>query len=293
MHKSDKSRAGGIAVFGAFMLGLVLNPVDINIYLILSFLLVFFLGIYDDINGTSSKIKFFWIGLSATVMYFGDFYISSLGIFNGYELSLNHLFAYVLLLFAIVGFVNAMNLIDGLDGLAAGISIVILFAFAYMGYKYKDVFLFYIPSYLMIALFAFLFFNWFPSKIFIGDSGSLTLGLVIGICSIYAINHGYITPSSVLLLAAVPILDTLIVFTRRILNKQNPFDADRKHIHHVFLKQQKSVPRSSLLLILLQFIFTYIGLGFKVRDDILILVIFVLFFILFYFLLTPSKKPKI
>ena len=126
-----------------------------------------------------------------------------------------------------------------------------------------------------------------------GDSGSLSLGFVVVVLSIHAINQEYITPVSVLLLAAVPILDTLIVMTRRIAKGKSPFRADTTHIHHILLKQHyANVPKTARVLILLQMVFTYIGLGFKVRDDALILIAFILLFVLFYGMLTPSRPSK-
>lgn len=290
LHQVEKSRAGGIAIFLSFIIGLILFNVNFSFYLTFAFFIIFFLGIYDDIKNLSSKIKFFWIMVAATFLYIDGYFINSIGVFSKFDLIMPISVAYLFLLFAVVGFINAMNLIDGLDGLSSGIGIVILVSFAYIGFKYNDNFLFYISMTLIFSLFGFLIFNWYPSKIFMGDTGSLSLGFVIVVLSIYSINSRYISAVSVLLLAAVPILDTLIVMFRRISQKKNPFKADKTHIHHVILFQQnKNVRKTSLILILLQLIFVYIGLGFKVRDDIYILGVFIMLFILFYLLLTTKN----
>lgn len=291
LHQVEKSRAGGIAIFLSFIIGLIFFNVNLSFYLVLGFFIVFFLGIYDDIKNLSSKIKFFWIMVAATFLYIDGYFITSIGVFFKVDLIMPTSMAYLFLLFAVVGFINAMNLIDGLDGLSSGIGIVILVSFAYIGFKYSDNFLFYISMTLIFSLFGFLVFIWYPSKIFMGDTGSLSLGFVIVVLSIYSINSNYISAVSVLLLAAVPILDTLIVMFRRISQKKNPFKADKTHIHHVILFQQnKNVRKTSLILILLQLIFVYIGLGFKVRDDIYILGVFIMLFILFYLLLTTKIR---
>ncbi|MCG3674650.1 glycosyltransferase family 4 protein [Aliarcobacter butzleri] len=291
LHQVEKSRAGGIAIFLSFIIGLIFFNVNLSFYLVLGFFIIFFLGIYDDIKNLSSKIKFFWIMVAATFLYIDEYFITSIGVFFKVDLIMPTSMAYLFLLFAVVGFINAMNLIDGLDGLSSGIGIVILVSFAYIGFKYSDNFLFYISMTLIFSLFGFLVFNWYPSKIFMGDTGSLSLGFVIVVLSIYSINSNYISAVSVLLLAAVPILDTLIVMFRRISQKKNPFKADKTHIHHVILFQQnKNVRKTSLILILLQLIFVYIGLGFKVRDDIYILGVFIMLFILFYLLLTTKIR---
>ncbi|MGJ0302829.1 undecaprenyl/decaprenyl-phosphate alpha-N-acetylglucosaminyl 1-phosphate transferase [Aliarcobacter cryaerophilus] len=293
LHKVEKSRAGGLAIFISFIIGLILFNINISFYILIAFFIVFLLGIYDDIKNLSSKIKFIWLIVSATFLYFDSFYISSLGTFFGIDFYMSNFIAYLFLLFAVVGFINAMNLIDGLDGLSSGIAIVILVAFTYLGFKYNDSFLLNTSLILMFSLLGFLFFNWYPSKIFMGDTGSLTLGFVIVVLSIHSINQNYVSAVSILLLTAVPILDTLIVMTRRIIQKQNPFCPDKTHIHHIILRQQSNnVKRTTKILILLQMVFTYIGLGFKVRDDIYILVVFIMLFILFYLILSTNKKFK-
>lgn len=291
IHRVEKSRAGGLAIFLAFSFGIFISDISINIYVIFSFLVVFLLGLYDDRFSSSSKTKIFWIIIATIFLVLDDMYIRDLGVFLGKEIGLPTWLAIIFTTFALVGFINAVNLIDGIDGLCAGVSIVILIAYSYLGFKYDDQFLFYIASFLIVSLLGFLWFNWNPSKIFMGDSGSLTLGFIIAILSIHSVDKNYITPATILLLTAVPILDTLVVMLRRIINGHNPFHADKTHIHHIILKQHyQNVAKTSKLLILLQIVFTYIGLGFKVRDDLVILTIFVLLFILFYNILTPVRK---
>ena len=216
LHKVEKSRAGGVAIFLAFVFGLSLTHVEISLSLVLSFFIIFSLGVYDDIKTSSSKTKFFWIAVGASLLYYDGWYIDSIGVFAGVDFIMPNLIAYLFLLFAVVGFINAMNLIDGLDGLSAGIGIVILISFAYIGFKYQDQFLFYTSMVLIASLLGFFVLNWYPSKIFMGDAGSLTLGFVILILSIHSTNQHYVSAVSILLLTAAPILDTLIVMTRRV-----------------------------------------------------------------------------
>ena len=209
----------------------------------------------------------------------------------GEEIYINGVFAYIFLTFAIIGFVNAVNLIDGIDGLSSIVGIIILSSFLYIGIKYNNQFLIYIPAIYIMSIMGYLCFNWSPAKIFMGDNGSLTLGFVIAIVAIYTVNLHYITPISTIMLAGVPILDTFLVMSRRIISGKNPFVADRLHMHHIILKQQRNNTRRTVLLLgLLQMIFSYIGLGFKSRDDILILVLFFMLYILFYFILLPKQK---
>ena len=275
LHKEITPTSGGIAVFLSFILWIFIFDIDFNFGLFISMFFVFVIGIYDDYFGTSSKQKFFLLFLVSNILFFDDFYISYLGTFLGTEIYIDGFFAYIFLVFAIVGFVNAINLIDGLDGLASIVGIVILGSFLYIGIKFHNLFIICITSIYIMSLLGYLFFNWSPAKIFMGDNGSLTLGFIIAIVAIYTVNMHYITPISTLMLAAVPILDTFIVISRRVVSGKNPFVADRLHMHHIILQQQKNNTRRTVLLLgLLQMIFSYIGLGFKSRDDILILILF-------------------
>ncbi len=293
LHKVEKSRSGGVAIFISFMLGILLLGIEISPCLLVAFMVIFALGIYDDIKEISFRVKFFWIIVATTILYAGGYYIDSIGVFAGVDLAMPSFVAYLFLLFAVVGFVNAMNLIDGIDGLSAGIGIVILASFAYVGFKYNDSFLLYTPLVLIASLVGFLLLNWHPSRVFMGDTGSLSLGFVIAVLSIYAINMDYVSAVTILLLAAVPVLDTLIVMVRRVRQKRSPFSPDRTHIHHIVLASQRGdVRKTSSILILLQLNFVYVGLGFKARDDIYTLGVFVMLFVLFYMFLTPKSIKK-
>ena len=289
IHKDITPSSGGIAIFVSLSIGLFLLGVELPLHLYLSILFLFLFGLYDDHTGAQLKHKVFVIFILANVLFFNGFYIEYLGTFLGFPIELSGFFAYIFLVFALVGFVNAVNLIDGLDGLVSVVSLVILGSFLYLGIKWSDEFLTYMSCIYIVSILGYLYFNWSPAKIFMGDNGSLTLGFVIAIIAIYAVNKHYISPISTLLLAAVPILDTFLAIIRRIKSGQSPFDADKEHLHHVILRAQKNnTIKTVLILGLTQLIFTYIGLGFKIRDDILILFLFIMIFILVKLLLNQN-----
>lgn len=286
-------RSGGIAIFIAFLVGLWLFQFKFSYLFLIPLCIVFLVGLYDDIYSLSSKIKLMFTTIAAAILFFIGFDIQHFGTFFGNEVILGFWISLLFYCFAVSGFVSALNLIDGLDGLASLVSLAILFPFAYIGFKYSDVFLVYVTLVTMCSIAGFLMLNWHPAKIFMGDSGSMLLGFIISLVVVYSIQKDYITAVSVLLLAAVPILDTLIVMLRRLVSRKNPFYADKTHIHHIFLKQQQGNTRKTVLLVgLIQILFSYLGLGFKVRDDIFILILYMLCFVLFYFILTPSEVPK-
>lgn len=288
-HTKIMPRSGGIAMFVSFIFGVFLFDLKQPYLFLIPLGSVFLIGLWDDIRSISSKKKLILTAFSAAMLYLMGFDIQHFGTFLGHEIVFNYWVALLFFVFAISGFVSALNLIDGLDGLASVVSLAILFPFAYIGYKYADMFLLYSTLVLVSAIVGFLIFNWHPAKIFMGDSGSMFLGFMISIIVVYAIQKDYITAISTLLLCAIPILDTLIVLLRRALHHQNPLQADKTHIHHLLLKQQYGNTRKTVLLLgLVQMLFSYIGLGFKVRDDIFILVLYLFCFILFYMFLTPS-----
>ena len=291
IHKNITPNSGGIAIILSFFIGLFFSGFDVGWEIIISLILIFMVGLYDDYFSSSAKQKAFFLFLVVNILFFNDFKLEYLGTYLGHEITVDGVSAYIFLVFALVGFINAVNLIDGIDGLASTIGIIILASYLYIGIKWEDDFLIYIPSIYIASILGYLYFNWSPAKIFMGDNGSLSLGLIIAIVAIYAVNQHYLSPVTTLMLAALPMLDTFIVMSRRVLSGKSPFLADKLHIHHIILRQQKNnTKRTVLILGLLQLMCSYIGLGFKIRDDILILGLFGMILILFYMFLNPKKR---
>lgn len=291
-HTYITPRSGGIAMFFAFVVGILSLDIKHSLLFLLPLSMISLVGLWDDVKGLSSKTKLLLTAIAAIVLFECGFEMFHLGTFGGYEIVLSYGGALLFFAFAVSGFVSALNLIDGLDGLASLISLAILFPFAYMGYKFADTYLFYATLILMSSILGFLVLNWHPAKIFMGDSGSMFLGFMIATVVVYAIQKEYISAISTLFLAGLPILDTLLVMLRRIIRRKNPLQADKTHIHHILLQQQQSVPKTVALLGLIQVIFSYIGLGFKVRDDSLILILYLLCFVLCYFIVINNTIPK-
>jgi len=262
------------------------------IWVFLAIFLVFIVGILDDRHDVSPKSKFVVIIIATFLLYMNDMYISQLGMYFGYEINLGW-FALPFTIFAVVGFTNALNLIDGLDGLAATIGIIMLSAFCIIGYQNDDLFMLSLSSMFIVSLLAFLIFNWYPASIFMGDSGSLTLGFVIAVLAIKSLN--YIPTASILLITAVPLLDTIIVMLRRKLKGKSMFAADRCHMHHILRHVfSENTPKTVLFLGALQSILTFFGLQLHkgIREE-YILGLFLLNVIFLYrFLAQMIKKQK-
>jgi UDP-GlcNAc:undecaprenyl-phosphate GlcNAc-1-phosphate transferase len=259
-------------------------------YVYLAIFIVFAVGVLDDYKDISPKIKFIFMFFSSIILYLNDIAIFSLGTYFGYELILPSWFVFPFTFFAIAGYSNALNLMDGLDGLAASISIVIFLAFLTIGIEYKDELLITLSSFFTIALIVFLLFNWNPAKVFMGDSGSLTLGMVIVILSIHALK--YITPASVLFILALPILDTFIVMTRRIQRGLSPFTADKNHMHHILLNMKGDAPYTVKILVMMQMIFSLIGYQVSHADNFISLVLFIFLFYIYLNLFDQRLKRR-
>lgn len=219
--------------------------------------LVFLLGIYDDYRQSSSITKFLIISVAALLIFQDGLKITTVGSYYGNVIDVSFM-ALPLTIFAVVGFTNALNLLDGIDGLAALTSIIILAGLGLVGFQFDSPLVYKLSGVLIAALATFLVFNWNPAKIFMGDSGSLTLGFVIAILSIEVTK--YIDPVSILFITAIPILDTVTVMLRRKTEGVSIFAADKNHVHHIVQRYLGgSVRQSVLLLASVQLCFTTFG----------------------------------
>ena len=248
LHTKAIASLGGVGIFIGFFLSLLLFlPTYLHPefqYLLAASLLTFFLGIKDDILVLSATKKF--VGqliAAAIIIQMADIRIDSMhGFLNIYQLP--DFISYPLSYITIIVIVNAFNLIDGVDGLAASLGILtttifgIYFTLAGLnGYAL-------LSFALTGALGAFLAYNYHPAKIFMGDSGSLLLGLINAVLVIKFISVADSTAGSFPITSSVaigfsilliPLLDTLRVFSVRIAKGRSPFSPDRNHIHHLLL----------------------------------------------------------
>ncbi|MEA3455645.1 MAG: MraY family glycosyltransferase [Campylobacterota bacterium] len=251
-------------------------------WVILAISMVFIIGVLDDHNDVSPRAKLIVMVVSTLLIYQSRLVIDDIGTFFGFDIYLGWL-ALPFTLFAVVAFSNALNLIDGLDGLAGGISMVILGTFFAIGYQYHDEFIMVLSGGFFVALAAFMLFNWHPASIFMGDSGSLMLGFVITTVAIRSLD--YIPAVSVLFIAALPIIDTAVVVMRRKRTGRGIFSADKCHLHHILHEFFGGNTRKTVIfLIVMQAVYSLTGLQFtKNNDEGILLVLFLLNIIIVYF----------
>lgn len=239
---------GGLAIVAGMMISLFLwfpfsNSIP-QICFFFSVLVMFGLGIMDDLKDLSAKYKFIiQTGLAGLIALSGIRIVSFEGLFGIYELPMMAQYTFTFL--AIVGITNAFNLIDGIDGLAGGIgfmSLVILGLFLTLS---GDVNTALIAFALSGGIMAFMYFNLNPARIFMGDTGSLILGFVIAVLCIRLLQVNIFSANSiiphapvfVLGIVFIPVFDTIRVFATRIWRGKSPFVADKTHIHHLLTNQ--------------------------------------------------------
>ena len=291
-HVNITPRGAGVVTGIMFFLSMIYFQQELFLelsYPMTALLIVFLCGIIDDIKPLGSKKKFIFIIIGALIISYDGYVIDHIGNYLGKDLYLGYL-AIPFTVFAIVGFTNALNLTDGLDGLAGGISLVIFLTLFVIGIMNNDKILTTIPLFMISILVAFLFLNWNPAKIFMGDSGSLFFGFLISFLAIHALD--YISPTAVLFLAAIPVLDTLIVFRRRIQRGKSPFEADKNHMHHILQKTKRDVKFTVSTLIMIQAAFCLIFLQILDSKDSLNIILFYILYLIFFNLFDPRVRPR-
>jgi UDP-N-acetylmuramyl pentapeptide phosphotransferase/UDP-N-acetylglucosamine-1-phosphate transferase len=278
---------GGLAIFAGVVFSFAFWSAEFNFqstqYIIAALIVMFFIGIKDDIVDLPASKKFYGQLIAAIIIVlFANIRLTSLyGILGVYQL--NYAFSLVLSLFTILVIINAFNLIDGVDGLAAGIGAIAAFTYGLWFYNYNQIALCILSFTLFSSLLAFLVYNFSPANIFMGDTGSLTIGLILSVLTINFIELSYDTtpfnfpfkssPALAVAILILPLFDTLRVFIVRIMNKRSPFMADRNHMHHMLLDLGLNHREVSLTLYLVNIGFILLGLALRNAGSLLLLFI--------------------
>lgn len=247
-HTIPTPTFGGISVFAGTMVALIFwfkfNDHPSTISFFLSMVLLFGVGIMDDLKDLAARYKLVLEAGMASLLAVAGIRITSFGgLFGINEL---HIIAqYVITVITIVGITNAFNLIDGIDGLAGGLGFMSLVTLAIFLTISKDLNHAMIAFAFAGALLGFLYFNFNPARIFMGDTGSLVLGFVIAVLCVQLmkVNALYTAPVVpniyvfTLGIVMIPVFDTLRVFGTRIWKGRSPFSPDKTHIHHLVTNQ--------------------------------------------------------
>lgn len=275
-HEKVIPTLGGLAIFAGFMISSSLfiteqSHFNFN-YLVGALMIIFFIGIKDDILITAPIKKLMGQLLAAAILVIlGGVRITSMYGFLGID-ELNPEIASALTIFTIVVIMNGFNLIDGINWLSAGVSVVVSSVFGIWFYLNGFYDLTVISSALVGSLIGFLWFNKTPAQIFMGDTGSLIIGLIISVQAIFFIQlnpqASALPVNSVPIIAfgvlIVPLFDTLRVFLFRALKGKSPLNPDRNHIHHRLLDLGFSHMQGSL--IIMTFNVLFIGVIYLLRN---------------------------
>ena len=235
VHDHVMPRLGGLAIFLAFLIGIVVaQPMDKSmIAILIGGFVIIVTGVLDDMLEISPKAKLIGQTVAAAiVIFFGGVQIDFINLpFDG-KLDFGYL-SIPLTLIWIIGITNAINLIDGLDGLAAGVSTIALITLAAMAFIMGNVFVLVMALILAASTCGFLFYNFHSAKIFMGDTGALFLGFMISVLALLGFkNVTFVSLVVPIVMLGVPISDTFFAIVRRLLNKQPPFSPDKSHLHH-------------------------------------------------------------
>ena len=287
-HSNPVPTMGGIAIVGGMMFALILwFPFSYEIGQVCFFFsiaVLFGLGIMDDVKDLSAKYKFIiQIGLATLIALSGIRIHSFEGLFGIYELPIVSQYTFTVL--AIVGITNAFNLVDGIDGLAGGLGFMSLVTVGMFLTISGDNNTALVAFALAGGILAFLYFNFNPARIFMGDTGSLVLGFVVSVLCIRLLQVNALhetpmlqgAPVFALGIVLIPVFDTLRVFTIRIWKGKSPFQADRTHIHHLLTNAGFShvfAVRVICFLHALILIEVYLFRGYKQEFVLLILFVF-------------------
>jgi len=273
-HRTSHTHAiptlGGLAIFAGFILSISLVP-NINrmpeeSILVAASIIIFFIGLKDDILVTAPLTKMSGQIVAAVILVIiGNIRISSLHGFYGIT-QIEYIPSILLSIFLIVVIINAFNLIDGIDGLSSGVGILTASTYGVWFYLFEKAQWSNISFSLVGALLAFFIYNVFgkTNKIFMGDTGSLLLGLIMSVLTIEFNEFNKVTSSFYSINAApavsfgiliIPLFDTLRIMFVRIVQRKSPFMPDRNHIHHRLLDIGFSHLQATCILVLVNAIY--------------------------------------
>lgn len=273
-HVNKVPTLGGVALFFGIVVSTSIFATELSVnysFFLSAITILFFIGLMDDLLVVAPDKKLYGQIISTILIIFGSGIMikSFSGLFGIYEIP--YFVGVILTIFVFIVLINAFNLIDGIDGLASGIGIVISLCFVYIFYRIFDYGIGILAVSTLAVLLGFGRYNLSKKfKIFMGDTGSMVIGFIL---TFMAIRFLYISETSslglktgpvlLLFIFVIPIVDTLSVFTIRILRKRSPFSADKNHLHHQFLKLGLTHIQTSIILVLINIFFIFIGYYFR------------------------------
>lgn len=277
VHVSPIPRVGGVGIiFGALIPVVMWLPFNETIiaYLFGSIIILLF-GIWDDISVLGHRGKFFGQLIAViAVVYYGDLYVTVLPLTD--LTPLPEYIAKPFTVFAIVGMINALNVSDGLDGLAGGLSILSAGCIAYLAIQTDDYILTTLIMAMLGGVLGFLRYNTYPARVFMGDSGSQFIGFTLGFLAVYLTQrtNPALSPALPLLFLGLPIVDLLAAIAQRVYYKISPFAATKHHIHHRLMELGFDHYEAVVIIYSIQALFVISAIVLNYESDWLILLLY-------------------
>lgn len=269
VHQKIMPRLGGLAIFISFLIGVfMIHPDDsylvsvlnlngsIHLPIILGSIVIILTGMFDDVKEISPRVKLLGQVVAALVVVaVGGLRVEFINLPFGGELDFGYLSIPITMIW-IIGITNAINLIDGLDGLAAGVSTIALFTIAGMAFTMGNEYVMIMALVLAVSSLGFLLYNFHPAKIFMGDTGALFLGYMIAVLSLLGFKGvTFVSLIIPVIILGVPISDTLFAIVRRLVNKQPLSAPDKSHLHHCLLRLGYTHKQTVLLIYAMSAVF--------------------------------------
>ena len=293
VHKKPMPRMGGLAIFGAFLIGYMLfaRMSTTMLSILIGGFVIVLTGIFDDIKPIPAKIKFLLqIIASCIVVFYGHIALNKIGVF-GLVINFPEPINFIISILFIVAITNAINLIDGLDGLAAGVSSIYFATIAVIAYMLNKMQgLDTILSLIMLgSTLGFLVHNFHPAKIFMGDTGSLFLGFTISVVALLGFKGTTLTSLIIpILILAIPIFDTVLAICRRLLKGEKIMAPDKEHFHHQLLKMKFSVPTTVLIIYGIDILFASVSILYAIDDAKAALAVYIILMVLLFILVVKT-----
>jgi UDP-GlcNAc:undecaprenyl-phosphate GlcNAc-1-phosphate transferase len=239
MHEAPIPLLGGVVIALAFVVSslLLVSGDPVMKAFIAGFVIITLTGLADDLWHLRPLFKFSGeIAASLIFLIYSGVALHSFGdLISTGEVTTGR-YAIAVSVFCMIGVMNAMNMADGLDGLAGGISLIACMFLGWFSFSSDQILLTSLLVALMGCLAGFLYYNRYPARVFMGDTGSLVLGYVLSAICILMVENDVgdikVAPISMAIVMGLPIVDAILVMTNRMLHGKNPFAADNTHLHH-------------------------------------------------------------
>lgn len=269
-HVNKVPTLGGVALFFGIVVSTSIFATELGAnyaFFLSAITILFFVGLMDDLLVVAPDKKLYAQLISTTLIIFGSGIMinSFYGLFGIYEL--NYWVGVIITYIVFIVLINAYNLIDGIDGLASGVGIVISLAFIFIFYRIFDYSIGILAISIVAVLVGFLKYNLSERfKIFMGDTGSMVIGFILTFMAIRFLyiaglpSYSIITaPVLLLFIFAIPVIDTLNVFIVRVLQKKHPLKPDKNHLHHQILKLGYTHIQTTIIIVIINIVFVIIG----------------------------------